>query len=792
MRFSEKWLREWVDPNISTEELAHQLTMAGLEVDAIEPVAAAFESVVVGHVTAVEPHPDADKLRVCRVDVGTAEPLQIVCGAPNVHEGMRAPTALIGARLPGGLKIKPAKLRGVASSGMLCSAKELGLSDAAEGLMPLPKEAPVGTDLREYLGLEDFSIELGLTPNRGDCLGIEGIAREAAVLNRLDLSGPVIEAVAAASDATVEVEVEAAADCPRYIGRVIRGLNPAAPTPLWMQERLRRSGLRSLGPLVDVTNYVLLELGQPMHAFDLDKLSGAIRVRRGRSGEQLELLNGATVEVDPDTLVIADESGPQALAGIMGGEATAVDDNTRNIFLESAFFSPAAIMGRARRYGLHTDSSHRFERGVSPELQRRSTERATALLRAICGGEPGPVVEVSHEEHLPARTPVRLRHSRLERVLGTIIPHEEAATILTRLGIQVTAAEDGWECIPPAFRFDLAIEEDLIEEVGRIFGYDRIPATHMAAELEIRPAPEGRLPDRRLRQLLVARGYQEAITYSFVEPELQRLLDPAQEPIPLANPISADLSVMRTSLWPALVQALQHNVNRQQERVRLFELGLRFRRQGSEILQEKVIGGTICGPAIPEQWGAPNRPVDFFDIKGDVEALVGLTGRSDAWSYVPAAHPALHPGQSARIELNGQPVGWVGALHPRIADALGIAPRVFLFELLAEAVFDAQVPKFREPSRFPALRRDIAVVVDDSVSAADLLSAVRSAAPATLRDLKIFDLYRGEGIDPGRKSIALGLTLQDDSRTLTDADVDAAMDKVVAVLRDQLGALLRQ
>lgn len=791
MKFSEQWLREWVKPAVDNETLSAQLTMAGLEVDAVEPVAEVFSGVVVGEVLQVEPHPDADKLRVCRVNVGQPEPLNIVCGAANVRVGMRAPTAIIGAVLPGNFKIKKSKLRGVESFGMLCSAKELGLAESSGGLMELPADAPVGTDLRDYMLLDDVTFELGLTPNRGDCLSIAGVAREVGVINRCAVQGPATATVQPNCDDVFAVTVAAPADCPRYVGRVIRGIDPRATTPLWMVERLRRSGIRSLSAAVDITNYVMLELGQPMHAFDLAKLQGGIEVRRARQGEALQLLNGNSVELDDETLVIADAIGPLAMAGVMGGEASAVADDTVDIFLESAFFSPEVIAGRARRYGLHTDSSHRFERGVSPTLQGEAIERATALLVQIAGGAAGPLTEALAQEYLPQRNAVKLRAARLQRVLGMTLPRDEVTDILDRLGLNAALEADGWRVTAPPYRFDIAIEEDLIEEVARIYGYDRLPSVNPTGALRMGPAPEGLLEVERLRGLLVERGYQEAITYSFVAPELQRLLDPEAAPLALANPISAEMAVMRTTLWAGLVQALINNVNRQQERVRLFETGLRFVPEAAGLRQERTVAGLIYGAVVPEQWGEALRKADFFDAKGDVEALLALAGVADDVRIVAAGHPALHPGQSARVELGGETVGWLGALHPSVADNLGLLAGVYLFEISLPALERGRIPLFHELSKFPVIRRDIAVVVDQSLPVERIVEVARRVAPEELQELKLFDLYMGKGIDSGRKSVALGLTLQSNSRTLTDTEVDAAIAKIVTALRGEFGATLR-
>jgi phenylalanyl-tRNA synthetase beta chain len=790
MKFSERWLREWVNPPISTAELAQQLTMAGLEVDSVTEAAPPFDGVVVGRVLSVEPHPDAEKLRVCAVDVGGTEPLRIVCGAPNVHPGMHAPAALVGAVLPGELRIKKAKLRGVESSGMLCSAKELGLSEAAEGLMELPADATPGTDLRAWLGLDDRIVEVDLTPNRSDCLGIAGIAREVGALNRCALHAPTLDPVPAGIDDTFPVELTAAEECPRYVGRVIRGVNVGALTPLWMQERLRRSGIRSLGPVVDVTNYVLLELGQPLHAFDLAQLEGGIRVRRAAAGEHLTLLDGREIELDPQTLVIADHRRVLAMAGVMGGRDSGVEPGTRDLFLESAFFTPHAIAGRARAYGLHTESSHRFERGVDPQLQRRAAERATALLLQICGGQAGPVIEVVAEANLPAREPIGLRSARLRAVLGLDLPADEVGEILARLGMTVERPGADWHVTPPSFRFDIGIEVDLIEELARVYGYDRLPSTRPQAPLAIAPQPEARVGLERLRRVLVDRGFQEAITYSFVDPALQRRVDPGQEPIALANPLSAELAVMRTSLWPGLLRAVQHNQNRQQPRVRLFESGLRFLRDSGGVRQDTWLAGVVTGSAQPEQWGEPQRPVDFFDLKGDVEALCELAG--DGWGFIPARHPALHPGQSARIERGGAPAGWIGALHPAIEHELDLSGPVLLFELDLTSLQQTRLPRFAELSRFPAIRRDIAVVVDESVSAAAVQECIRLAAGGLLQSLTLFDVYRGKGLDSGKKSLALALILQDCSRTLKDTDVDAVIAQVVKRLSRELDAALRE
>jgi phenylalanyl-tRNA synthetase beta chain len=791
MRFSEAWLREWVDPPVATAALADQLSMAGLEVDAVEPVAPAFHGVVVGHVEAVEPHPDAAKLRLSRVDVGQGdgEPLGIICGAANVAAGMRVPVATIGAELPGGFRIKKAKLRGVHSYGMICSAAELGLAESSDGILPLPADAPVGADFRAWLGLDDTAIELDLTPDRADCLSVAGVAREVGVLNGVPVTGPAMDPVAPTHDDAHPVELIAANACPRYLCRVVRGVDPTAETPLWMAERLRRSGLRPIAAVVDVTNYVLLELGQPMHAFDRDRLDGPIRVRMAAAGEPLALLNGDEVELRGDTLVIADAARPVAMAGIMGGADSAVSDETRDVLLESAFFSPTAISGRARGYGLHTDSSHRFERGVDPDLQRRAMERATALLLAIAGGEPGPITEAVARDHLPATDPLLLRRTRIGQVLGIEADDARVEDILTRLGMTLEPADGGWRVRAPGSRFDIQREVDLIAEIGRIHGYDNIPITHARSAALTRAPAEMAFDLERSRQALVDRGYHEAVTYSFVSPEVQALFDPDGQALALANPLSAELSVMRTGLWPGLAQAARQNLARQQSRVRLFESGLRFREQDGELYQEPMLAGLVAGPVLPEQWGGAGRPADFFDIKADVEAVLCVNG--DTGTFVAAAHPALHPGHSARIERAGKPVGFIGTLHPALARELDLPAETQLFELATAALGDAPKPAFVPLSRFPSIRRDLAILVDAGVRWEQVEETVRAAAGVLLRHLVLFDVYQGQNIEPGRKSMALGLILQASSQTLTDQEVEGLVARVVTRLSDDLGARLR-
>jgi phenylalanyl-tRNA synthetase beta chain len=791
MKISYNWLREWVAPKLDARALAERLTLAGIEVGAIEPVAPALADVVVAEVLEVAPHPSADRLKVCTVRSVGQQTYQVVCGAANVVAGMHAPLALPGARLPGGIEIREAELRGVRSQGMLCSASELGLEDASQGLLDLGRDAPVGKPLAQALGLDDVVLDVELTPNRGDCLSIAGLAREVAALTGAALRAPRITPVRATSRRSFPVVLEAPQDCPRYAGRVIEGIRADASTPLWLKERLRRSGIRSIHPVVDVTNYVMLELGQPMHAFDLGRLRGQVRVRHATAGETLKLLDARTIELQPGTLVIADDTEPLALAGIMGGEGSGVGSETRDVFLESAYFRPEAIAGRARALGLQTDSSYRFERGVDPTLQRLAVERATRLLLEITGGKAGPIVEKVSARYAPRKASVHLRAARIERLLGTALPGKSVEMLLKRLGLQVARARGGWRASPPAYRFDIKREEDLIEELARVHGYEKLPSRLPAVTMPTCTASEATTSEARLRALLVDRDYREVVTYSFVDPALNRLIDPGTEPAALANPISADMAVMRTSLWPGLVGALLYNLNRQQTRVRLFEVGRCFHPQAKGYRQDKRLAGLVCGSALGEQWGSAGRTVDLFDAKGDVEALFGLVGHKERLGFAMGEHPALHPGQAVQVALNGRAVGVLGALHPDLHSKLGIDTKVILFELELGALLQGTVPNFREISKFPSIRRDIAVIVDDSVTSAQVLERVRNVAGNLLVNLELFDQYRGKGIDSGRKSLAVALTLQDSSRTLKEIEVEEVIQRVVAELETKLGAQLR-
>ena len=789
MIISEQWLRsEWVDPALDTEALAHQITMAGLEVDAIYPVAGDFSGVVVAQILSAVQHPDADKLRLCEGDTGSGT-VQIVCGAPNARAGLKAPLAQVGAILPGDFKIKKAKLRGVESEGMLCAESELQISDENAGLMELPADAPVGVDLRKYLNLDDHMIEIGLTPNRADCLSVAGIARDIAVLNGQALKGPVIESIPAVIADTFAIDVLAAEHCPRYLGRVIRHVDLARPTPLFVVERLRRAGLRSIDPVVDVTNYVMIELGQPLHAFDLDTLSGGIVVREAYADETMTLLDGSDITLLPGSLLIADHEKPLALAGIMGGENSGVSDTTRHIFLESAFFMPELIAGRARRYGLHTDASHRYERGVDFALQRTAMERATALFLEIVGGEPGPITEVVAESSLPQRNAVNLRAARIRRVLGFDMNADQVERILIGLGVIVTTTDEGWSCIAPSWRFDIAQEVDLIEELARVFGYNNLPVSHIKADLTIKSRSETYRALPSIKQRLAARGFCEAITFSFVSPEQQQMFNPDLLPIALRNPISTDLSVMRTSLIPGLLGVLAHNVKRQASRVRVFETGLRFL-PGENLQQVPTIALAMTGNRDAESWSNAAETIDFYDMKGEVEQLLGAESAAKL-QLVPCQRAGLHNGQSAEIIVNGHTVGVIARLHPSAASKLDLPAATFVAELDTAIILDTFLPSYEEISKYPEVRRDLALMVDREISASMLSEHIVQIAGEMLEKLVIFDVYEGKSIDPSRKSIAFGLTFRNRSRTLEDTEVTKAISQIVDSLRENFGVELR-
>ena len=792
MKFSTQWLREWVNPGVDAPALAERLTMAGLEVDAVTPVAPPLHNVVVGEVLALVKHPEADKLQIASVAVGQTSPLQIVCGAANVCVGMKAPVALVGAQLPGGITIKRAKLRGVESSGMLCSAKELGIEEGASGLLALPQDAAVGTAVSDLLMLDDTLIEIDFTPNRGDCLSVAGLAREIGALYGVPVNVPTVTPTAPTHTQQVSVLLDAPADCPHYLARVISGVNNRAVTPLWLVERLRRAGIRAINPVVDITNFVLLELGQPMHGFDLQRLQGGIQVRRARPGESLTLLDGKTIELSSDLLVIADEARPLALAGIMGGQATGVAEETTSIILESAFFTPDAIRGKGRRFNLQTDSSYRFERGVNPQLQGLAMERATQWVLAICGGQAGPVVEVVAAEYLPQYAPIVLRRARIARLLGIALPDADIEAILNGLGMSIQADAAGWKVVPAAWRFDITIEADLIEEVARVYGYTRLPSELPTGRLTMQPRSETALAASALRRVMVARGYFEAITYSFIEPRLQMLLVPGQEGLALANPISTEMSMMRSSLWPGLIHALKHNRDRQQTRIRLFEYGQRFVPTAQGWREEWVIAGIAMGAPQPEQWGVAGRAnVDFYDVKADVEALLVEARIAPHVAFVAAEHPALHPGQSASLRRDDQHIGWIGSIHPAVSEQLGL-DAVVMFEIAVEGLQRGGVPRGKSPSKFPSIRRDLAFVVEQTVGVEQLTTQARNVAGNLLADLHIFDIYSGKGVAAQHKSVALALTLQDIEKTLTDAEVEAVVQRVVQTLKVNFNATLRE
>lgn len=790
MKFPEHWLREWVDHGLAPGELAERLTMAGHEIDEVTTEGASLDDILVAEVLDVARHPDADRLSVCRVRAGAAEH-RVVCGAPNVEAGMKSALALPGTELPGGTTLERAKIRGVESDGMLCSPAELGLGDDADGILRLPDDAPAGGPLADYLQLPDTVFDVDLTPNRGDCFSVLGIARELSALTGAELKRPDVTPVPPAIDDVQALRLEDPEACPRFAGRVIRGIDPGARSPLWLTERLRRSGIRPIHPVVDVTNYVMLELGQPMHAYDLARLSGAIRPRFATAGEEVTLLDERRVEVDPDTVVISDDSGVIGLGGIMGGLDTAVTGTTTDVYFEAAWWPREIMVGRARRYALHTDASLRFERGVDPEGQARAIERATALLLGIAGGRAGPVDDAVHRDRLPRREAIELRRSRLLQVLGVEPPGAEVAAILGRLGLGIGATAAGWRVQPPSFRFDLEIEDDLIEEVARIYGYDRIPEATAVGPLPLGPLSERRVDPERLAGTLVARDYREAVTYSFIDAETDRLFTGKATPLVLSNPLSAEMTVMRGSLWPGLLRAAAANLAHQQERVRLFEIGTTFHGTLEEPVEVPRLAGVVLGPAVAEQWGSEAREVDFFDMKADVEALLDLTGEGEAFAFLEAGHPVLQPGQAAGIRRQAAQAGFAGKLHPSVARQLDIMQPVYVFELDLASAFAARVPEARPVSRFPAIRRDIAVVVDEEIRAADLMRVAAKAAPDMIRRVVIFDIYRGPGIEAGRKSVALGLILQETSRTLTDHDADSAMAAAVAGLQREFAAVLR-
>lgn len=814
MKISEKWLREWINPSVDTEALSDQLTSMGLEVDEVVDASPGFQKVIVARIASIAQHPDADRLRVCEVDIGAEETVQVVCGAPNARQGLVTVLAQVGGRLPDGTKLKKAKLRGVVSMGMLCSARELGLSDDAEGIMELPETAPAGTDLVSYLELDDSIITVELTPDRGDCLSIRGIARDLSAKNNLPLQLREISEIATQQDRAVEVIVADDGNaCVRFTGRTVVGVDMTQSSPSWMVERLRRSGVRSINPAVDITNYVMLELGQPMHAFDADKLQGAIQVRRAKTGESLVLLDGRKVTLDEDTTVIADDRGAIGIAGIMGGESTAVDENTQAIFFESALFLPELIAGKPRRYASHTESAHRFERGVDPAAQREALEYATGLIRNIAGGQAGAALDWQHAERMPQRNWISVRASRLKRILG-ISPEPDAVdTIFTRLGIQNQRDGDDWQVAAPSYRYDLSIEEDYIEEVARVLGFDKLPRTNPGHRPVFRAVPETRVSPLAIKQRLVSRGYQEIVAYSFVESGQQQHLRPDLPELPLANPISSELGVMRNTLVGGLIATMQRNLSRQNASMAIFETGLRFlpnpelaplselddhidagygedlQSEGS-VQQQSMLAGLVVGRREVENWNSAGTEADFYSVKADVESLVRQASGSQL-TFAESDLEMLHPGQRASLCIDGVRVGYIGALNPSLQSVLDLSALPFVFEICLQALRLSRVPKAAALSRFPQVRRDISLLLDEGTSWQAVLDCVRSEAPEMLRDVTVFDIYQGEKLPKGKKSIALGLILQEFSRTLEDKEVEQVVAGIVAALEAAHGAVLR-
>ncbi|WP_019612903.1 phenylalanine--tRNA ligase subunit beta [Psychromonas ossibalaenae] len=794
MKFSEAWLREWVNPEITRDELTHQVTMAGLEVDDVDPVAGEFTKVLVGSVVECGQHPDADKLQVTKINIGEDELIDIVCGAKNCRLGLKVAVAVVGAVLPGDFEIKKAKLRGQPSFGMLCSESELGMAESAEGIIELPADAPIGTCVREYLQLDDVIIDVDLTANRADCLGIAGLAREVGVLNSIAVTEPTWENAAVTLTDQVAINLQAPSACPRYLGRVIRGINQNAVTPLWMVEKLRRCGVRSVDAVVDITQFVLLEFGHPMHAFDLAKLDGGIEVRLAEQDEKLTLLDGKEVKLNSDTLVIADQNKALAMAGIFGGQDSGVAEGTTDIFLESAFFAPLAIAGRARAYGLHTDASHRYERGVDPVLQAKAMERATQLLVDICGGSVGPITEAVSAEHLPAQATITLRRSKLDRLIGISIDSERVEEILTQLGCEVTAADDAWTAVAPTYRFDMEIEEDLIEEVARVYGYNNIPNIAPEAALTMPLHNEATLKLSKVRDVLVNREFQEAITYSFVDPDKQLKLHPEADALILPHPISKDMSAMRVSLWTGLLDSVSKNQKRQQNRVRLFETGLRFIKDDNAengIKQQEMLSGVIIGNANDEHWNIETRTVDFFDLKADLEAVLDLCVDASSFEFKAEANSALHPGQSAGIYRNGKNIGYIGTLHPSLAKPFALNGTAVIFELELDQIITRKLPQAGDISKFPANHRDLAFVVDEKLNAGNVLKFIEKIGGTELVGINLFDVYQGQGVEEGKKSLAIGLILQDKTRTLEEQEIAESVNKIVEAVSMEFHASLR-
>ncbi|MDR3492691.1 MAG: phenylalanine--tRNA ligase subunit beta [Gammaproteobacteria bacterium] len=791
MKLSESWLRQWVNPNLTQTELCDTLAMAGLEVDGLTPAAELFSGVVIGQVKTINKHPDAERLQICEVDVGASAPVTIVCGAKNVKTGMKVPVALPKSRLPNNITIEASKVRGVQSNGMLCSSAELGLPSDAEGLYEFLADAPIGNDVWDYLQLDDTVFDIAITPNRGDCLSVLGMASEIAALTDNVLTIPTFSSVSAVDNEILPIVVDAEEECPSYVGRIIRAVNVKAATPVWLSECLRRSGIRSINPVVDVMNYVMLELGQPMHAFNLSSITGGVEVRFAKQNEMITLLNDREVQLDPKILVIADQAKPLAIAGVMGGLDSSVNQDTTDVFLESAYFKPTTVAYSCRHYNLASDSAYRFERGVDPMLGRIAIDRASQLLMDIVGGKPGSVIEKISSRFLPQPLVIELRAARLQKILGCTILDADVENSLQSLGLKCESKAGGWLVTVPARRSDITLEIDLIEEVVRLYGYNNLPITHQTGMLQINPDLECKTPLNRIRIAMCDQGYQEVVSYSFVEKKLQTLLNPEQPTKELVNPITADMSVMRTNLWPGLINVLLYNQNRQQNRVQIFETGLRFVSQDNALLQEAVLSGLVCGSVYKEQWGMPSRPFDFFDVKGDLQNLLSLTGNEGNFLFKPAKHAALHPGQTANIYLGDHCIGIVGALHPSIIQSLKIDNKVFVFEISLDVFEAGLIPKCNSLSKFPEIRRDIAILINESVPFHLIQDTIRNTAGEWLNQVDIFDVYQGKGVPAGQKSIALALTLQHSSRTLVDEEVVSLMDRVIVALKETFNAELR-
>ncbi|KTD68532.1 phenylalanyl-tRNA synthetase, beta subunit [Legionella steelei] len=793
MKLSKLWLREWVNFSLTEQELAHQLTMAGLEVDAVSPVAGEFTQVIVAEVLSTKPHPNADKLTVCEVNANTDKPLQIVCGASNVRAGLKVALAMVGARLPGGFNIKESKLRGELSQGMLCSVSELGMAEQSEGIMELESDAPVGMSLREYLMLDDHVFDIDLTPNRADCFSVLGIAREVAVLNKLPLLTRPIPEITPSIDDVLSIQLQDPEACSRYCGRVIRNINPKATTPLWMSERLRRGGIRSLHPIVDIMNYVMLELGQPMHAFDLETVKGEINVRFSRADEQLELLDGQKLTLNEKVLVIADEETPLAMAGIMGGEASAVQAHTQNVFLESAYFNPIVIAGVARKFGLFSDSSQRFERGVDPGLQMKALERATALILEIAGGEVGPVIEAHDKKYLPEIRSFAFDTDKVKKLTGLSISQNKMKSLLEGLGITVAKERANFfDVTIPSHRFDIQQDVDLVEEIIRLYGYDNLHAQPAYTFVQAGKTCGNEEIATKLARWFSGRGYHETISYSFVDPELQHELYPHKEFMQLLNPISSELSQMRAGMWPGLIASMIYNVHRQQNAVKFFEIGVVFDVNKEQLIERPCVAGLLMGEHGGVNWSESTRCFDFFDLKGDLQSLFA-TLKLKQVEFIAATHDALHPGQSAQININGAPAGWIGMLHPRLADALDLQHDVLLFEINLAALIGHEAPRYKTISKYPQIRRDLSFLVDTDISVMQIESVVRRTINENwLKSFDIFDVYTGEGVPKGKKSLAVAMTLQDESRTLVDAEINSLISAIINTLENEFSIILRE